>query len=494
MTTQPLLQDWAAGRPAPTTLRRGEWRILRLALVLNDAAAIILAFGLAYVVRFKADIPLFYIPEQTPLPFYVSLIWWVIPVWLLIFSLHRLYDFNTLLGGMDEYVRVIQATSMSMMVLIVLSFFAPGFVIARGWLVLSWIFTTLCVTTGRFIVRRLVYAARVHGHFLTPILIIGANEEGRAIVQHLCESPTSGARVIGFLDDRVDEGREVAPGLRVLGMIDSAADWIKRNDVSEVIVAASALTRGELLDIYQVFGLREDVTLRMSSGLFELLTTGMRIKQMGSVALLSPNRVRLTVPERILKTVVDYIVTSMMLIMLSPLMLVFAVWVKLDSPGPVIHRRRVLGTGGKPFNALKFRTMFVNGDEILARHPELASQLKRDMKLKDDPRVTRIGRWLRKLSLDELPQLFNVLLGQMSLVGPRMITPEEADRYGHWQYNLLTVKPGITGLWQVSGRSDVSYPERVQIDMSYIRNYSLWLDLALLARTIPAVFKKTGAY
>src|SRR3989304_5767678 len=111
-----------------------------------------------------------------------------------------------------------------------------------------------------------------------------------------------------------------------------------------------------------------------------------------------------------------------------------------------------------------------------------------------DPRVTHVGRWLRKYSLDELPQLFNVILGQMSLVGPRMITPEEADRYGRKQLNLLTVKPGVTGLWQVSGRSNITYPERVQIDMSYIRNYSIWLDLALLVRTIPAVIKKTGAY
>jgi exopolysaccharide biosynthesis polyprenyl glycosylphosphotransferase len=259
-------------------------------------------------------------------------------------------------------------------------------------------------------------------------------------------------------------------------------------------VAASALTRAELLDLYQVFGLRHDVTLRLSSGLFELLTTGMRIKQLGSLALLSANRTRLSFGERILKRLTDLALATLALIVLSPLMLAIGLWIKLDSPGPVIHRRRVLGTGGKVFDAFKFRTMVLNGDEVLARHPDLARQLARDMKIKDDPRVTRIGKQLRRLSLDELPQLLNVLRGQMSLVGPRMITPEEAERYGHWQLNLLTVKPGITGLWQVSGRSDVSYQERVQIDMNYIRNYSLWLDLALLARTIPAVFKKTGAY
>ena len=494
MTTRPLVQDWISPRTTPMPSRRSEWRTLRLALLLVDATVIAAALGLAYVVRFTADLPLFYMPDKAPFEFYASLVILLIPVWLIIFGAHRLYDFHSLLGGLDEYIHVVQATSMSMMALIVLSFVEPTFVIARGWLLLTWIFSTIGVITCRFGVRRIVYAARLRGRFVTPVLIIGANEEGRAIAEHLRESPTTGARVVGFLDDRIDEGREIAPGLRVLGPIDEAAGCIKRNGVSEVIIAASALTRAELLDLYQVFGLRGDVTLRLSSGLFELLTTGMRVKQVGSVALLTTNRTRLSLPERLIKKATDLAIATLTLIALSPLMLGIALLVKFDSPGPLLHRRRVLGTGGKSFNALKFRSMVLNGNEVLARHPELAQQLARDVKLKDDPRVTRVGQWLRRFSLDELPQLFNVLLGQMSLVGPRMITPGEAERYGRWQMNLLTVKPGITGLWQVSGRSDIPYPERVQIDMSYIRNYSIWLDLMLLARTIPAVFKKTGAY
>ena len=172
-----------------------------------------------------------------------------------------------------------------------------------------------------------------------------------------------------------------------------------------------------------------------------------------------------------------------------------ALLIKLDSPGPVLHRRRVLGVSGKHFDAFKFRTMYVNGDEILNGHAELQEQLRADHKLKEDPRVTRVGHWLRKYSLDELPQLFNVIRGQMGLVGPRMITPEEAEKYGRHRLNLLTVKPGITGLWQVSGRSDLSYDERVQLDMYYIRNYSVWLDLQILfVQTVPAVIHGRGAY
>jgi lipopolysaccharide/colanic/teichoic acid biosynthesis glycosyltransferase len=153
-----------------------------------------------------------------------------------------------------------------------------------------------------------------------------------------------------------------------------------------------------------------------------------------------------------------------------------------------------MGINGKQFNALKFRTMVVNGDEVLARYPELEEELERNHKLKNDPRVTKVGAFLRKFSLDELPQLINVLKRDMSLVGPRMISPEEVAMYKQFDMNLLTVHPGITGLWQVSGRSDISYDERVRLDMYYIRNWSIWLDLQLLFQTIPAVLKGRGAY
>lgn len=153
-----------------------------------------------------------------------------------------------------------------------------------------------------------------------------------------------------------------------------------------------------------------------------------------------------------------------------------------------------MGVNGVQFDAYKFRTMSPNGDEILERHPELKFELEENHKLVQDPRVTRVGQFLRKTSLDELPQLFNVLKREMSLVGPRMISPLEMKKYDKWDMNLLTVRPGITGLWQVSGRSDVSYAERVRLDMYYIRNWSIWLDLELLLQTIPAVLRGRGAY
>jgi lipopolysaccharide/colanic/teichoic acid biosynthesis glycosyltransferase len=195
-----------------------------------------------------------------------------------------------------------------------------------------------------------------------------------------------------------------------------------------------------------------------------------------------------------LKTLLDWTVALPGLLMLSPVLLAIAAAVRLDSPGPVLHRRRVVGRGGTTFDALKFRTMYADGDARLAAHPEARAALAADGKLKDDPRVTRVGAVLRRWSLDELPQLWNVLRRQMSLVGPRMIVPEELTRYGKWDMNLLTVWPGLTGLWQISGRSELGYGERVQLDMHYIRNYSIWLDLFILLRTLPAVVRGEGAY
>jgi lipopolysaccharide/colanic/teichoic acid biosynthesis glycosyltransferase len=198
--------------------------------------------------------------------------------------------------------------------------------------------------------------------------------------------------------------------------------------------------------------------------------------------------------QRSLKRWIDILSAFILLILLSPFLVVISIAIRLDSSGPIIFLRRVLGVDGREFDALKFRTMIVNADEWLQDHPELWAEYQANIKLKDDPRITRVGQWLRKLSLDELPQLVNVLRGEMSLVGPRMISPDELVKYGDVAQQRLTVCPGITGLWQVSGRQDVSYDERIRLDLAYINNWSIWLDLKILLQTIPTVLGRKGAY
>jgi exopolysaccharide biosynthesis polyprenyl glycosylphosphotransferase len=371
----------------------------------------------------------------------------------------------------------------------------PEFIFARGWLLLAWAFVFLFTSIGRFVLRRIVYSLREHGYYLSPAIIIGANEEGVSLAEQLISWKSSGLHVLGFVDAKEVPGTRIYRHLHSLGKVDQLDTIIKQYGIEEVILATSAFSsRDNMLDIFKTYGVASGVSVRMSSGLYEIITTGLTVKEFAFVPLVGVNQLRLTGFDKFMKLALDYAIAIPGVIAVAPIMLIIGLLVKLDSPGPALHRRRVLGVNGKQFDAFKFRTMHVNGDEILAKSPELVKELKENGKLKDDPRVTKIGQWLRKVSLDELPQLFNVLRGEMSLVGPRMITEEELDKYDQWDINLLTVRPGLTGLWQVSGRSDVSYEQRVRYDMYYIRNWSIWLDLQLLFLTLAGVIKRRGAY
>jgi lipopolysaccharide/colanic/teichoic acid biosynthesis glycosyltransferase len=194
------------------------------------------------------------------------------------------------------------------------------------------------------------------------------------------------------------------------------------------------------------------------------------------------------------KRLMDVVGAAVGLVAAAPVLGAAALAIKLDDGGPIVHRRRILGLGGRELDAFKLRTMRVDADAWLARHPELLAEYQKNIKLQDDPRITRVGTILRKLSIDELPQLVNVLRGEMSLVGPRMIHPSEYERFGGFGPRRLTVKPGVTGLWQVSGRQSVEYGQRVELDRRYIESRSLLGDVSILLRTVPAVLFGRGAH
>lgn len=474
----------------------GYRRVAQFVMVLCDTGMIAAAFGFAYWLRFHGGITL---APETPLDpnKYLLLISILIPVWLLLFWLMHLYDYHYLLGGISEYTQALNAITIGMMLVIMMSFLFPDVQIARGWLVMSWLFACLFVCSARFMLRRVAYYLRRHGCFVAPAIIIGANQEAAALAAELRNSQSTGLQLVGFVDVEPVAGESAAAidGLPVIGNLPALPELVHKYGIKEAVIATTALSRSQRIEVLEHLVELPDVEMRLSSGLYEVFTTGMHVTTRGVVPLMTLDRLRLGRWEIALKTLLDYTLILLSLPLLLPVMSLIAYLIKRDSPGPVFHRRRVLGIGGKPFDALKFRTMYVNGEEILANQPELRAELKEKQKLKDDPRVTRLGRWLRRTSLDELPQLINVVAGQMSLVGPRMISPEEAEKYGSMQHNLLTVKPGLTGLWQVSGRSDLSYAERVNLDMHYIRTYSIWLDMQILfVQTLPSVLAKRGAY
>jgi exopolysaccharide biosynthesis polyprenyl glycosylphosphotransferase len=454
-----------------------------------------IGFRLAYYVRFELSLPIFHLEANPSFRFYQFLVLGLIATLLLIFKISGLYEKQNLLGGTREYSLIFNSVTMGMFVVISAGFLFPEFILARAWLLLAWGFAFFFTALGRFLLRRGVYYLRQYGYFLSPAVVVGANDEGLSLAGQLLRWKSSGIHVLGFVDKKLPVGTPLLEHLHVLGKVDQLDQIVKQYDVEEIILASSAITsRDKMLDIFKQYGVDSRVNVRMSSGLYEIITTGLTVKDFAYVPLVGVNPVRLTGIDRVLKMALDYGLTIPGLILISPMLLIIAIAIRLESPGSVIHRRRVMGVNGREFDAYKFRTMRIEGDEILAAHPELQAELTESYKIKDDPRVTRVGRFLRKFSLDELAQLFNVLKGEMSLVGPRMISPGEIDNYDQWDINLLTVRPGLTGLWQVSGRSDVPYDERVRLDMQYIRNWSIWLDLQLLLRTIPAVIRGRGAY
>lgn len=475
-----------------TDISRQRRRALVGLLILGDSLAVGIALIAAYYVRFFSNLPLF--DDGNPSPethLVLSLL--ILPLWLVTLAALELYDLHQLFGGTNEYARIVNTGAITLFAVVTITYFVPVVRISRGWLVIAWVLTIVLMVLGRFVVRRFVYRQRAHGALTARTLVVGTDEEARAIARQLLATPTCGAHVIGFVGNDHPAGTRLEENLSVVGPVESLAALTASHGIEELIISTPALTREQLIDIFQTFA-DSDVELRFSSGLYEILTTKVRIKETGYVPLVSLSKVRLDAVESFIKTVVDYAVAGLGLILFSPFMLFFALAIKLDSPGPVFHRRYVLGRQGRVFGAFKFRTMHENGDEILARCPDLKAELLANHKLKEDPRITRLGRFLRRYSVDEIPQFINILRGEMSLIGPRMITPAEADNYGRWRHNLLTVKPGLTGLWQVSGRSDIAYADRVRLDMYYIRNYSLWLDAHIAWQTLPAILKKKGAY
>jgi exopolysaccharide biosynthesis polyprenyl glycosylphosphotransferase len=457
-------------------------------LAIGDACAVALAFALAYVLRFKAGWQIFYAPTTSPLDFYSSLVFWLVPLVLVVYACYRLYVPSLLFDGPNEYARIVSGSTLAMLLVVLVSFFFDsGLVIARGWIIISWFALLFCVGANRFIMRRVVYALRRAGWIGRRVIVVGKGDDAVGLVHRILDTPDSGLQIVARVEPAELLAVDPASGTSALQRCVATAN------ADAVIVSAASVSQLELSAIVRELSYTA-TDLQLVPGMHEILTTGVQVREIRGLPLVTMNKARITGYDLLLKKGLDYTVAIGVLLVLALPLLLVALAVRLTSPGPVLYRRRVVGQQGKCFDALKFRTMFVNGDEILAHQPELARKLANEGKLVDDPRITPLGRWLRRWSIDEFPQLLNVIRGEMSLVGPRMISEGEAGHFGQWRENLFTVPPGLTGLWQVSGRSELGYEDRVRLDMHYIRSYSILSDIEVLLRTVPAVLKGVGAY
>lgn len=307
-----------------------------------------------------------------------------------------------------------------------------------------------------------------------------------------------GYRIVGLLEDCPGE-RPLAGKYPVLGRFDEAEQVISNHKIRTVVLAAPGLPRMELLELFRrIQHVTRDVFI--IPDLFGLPVGNLEIETFfdQKLVLLRTRNNMAGKLNRMLKAMLDLVGSLTGLFVFLPIYFMISILIYVDSPGPVLFSHRRIGRNGKMFDCYKFRTMVPNAhaelQRYLATHPESLQEWQESYKLKEDPRITRIGHLLRKSSLDELPQFLNVLKGEMSLVGPRPIVQEEVARYGQFIEDFYLVKPGITGLWQVSGRNDISYDDRVRMDSWYVRNWSVWLDLVILLKTVKYVLSGKGAY
>jgi undecaprenyl-phosphate galactose phosphotransferase len=366
---------------------------------------------------------------------------------------------------------------------------------SRLFVGLLFIFAFIFLIIGRYVLKKVL------GHIQmlqVPVLIMGAGQTASIVLDHFAHDAGLGYDFIGYLEDNVPVAK-VAAMMPHLGTFSEAEQVIKATGIQNVIVIAPGLTNEAVQDIvYRIQPLVKKISFIPDMGDMPLATLDVESLIDGHIVTFSFRNNLAVWYNRAVKRIFDIVCTTIGIICISPILLGIACWIYKDSPGPVIFKHRRVGRNGKEFNCYKFRSMCVDADvklkELLEHDPAARAEWDKEFKLKNDPRITKSGAFLRKTSLDELPQLFNVFKGEMSLVGPRPIIQAEVSRYGKYIEDFYMVRPGVTGMWQTSGRNDVSYDERVQMDTWYVRNWNVWFDIVLIWRTIGVVLGKKGAY
>ena len=462
--------------------------ILPVVLVFIDYLAIVYAESLAFNFRN-------WYTGNTTLHISWLNFWVVFPALYLIFlNIEQLYNRRAQFWQIIQKLFVTSCYAVTSIIILLYIARIAGST-SRMFIAVFWILSFILLVVFRYITKKILEKYQL---LQVPVLIIGAGKTAELLVQGIKDDAGMGYKIIGLLEDnKVEDG--ILEKYPVLGKFSDAEQVITKYNIQHVFIAAPGLEQGKLTKlIYKVQPLVE--SMGVIPNLVGVPMGGIEAECLFNEKLMLLRlRNNLARPvNRWIKTIFDYVLTITGTIAISPILIVIALWIYKDSPGPVIFKHRRIGKNGKEFNCYKFRSMCVDAKEkleqLLANDAEARAEWEKDFKLKNDPRITKSGAFLRKTSLDEMPQIFNVLKGEMSLVGPRPIIRDEMIRYGEYIDDYLMVKPGITGMWQVSGRSDTGYKERVQLDSWYVRNWSVWLDLMLLWRTMKIVIKCKGAY
>lgn len=475
---------------------------VKVSLLIADALIANLSFMFAFYVRegisvFASEGGGTWSARFAP---YAALLVFVVAIRLLSFRYCDLYRVRGEFSFVDDSIRIFKAAAIGSLLIVAVAFLYRGgfefraFSYARGVFVVDFFFVLIGTAALRFVMRTVQTFVRSRQINLIPTLVVGRGAEASLFIREMRERPSLGYRVIGVVDTTIGDAQVSYEDVPVIGTLESLPEVIRDSGANEVIIADSQVNGDALFEVMMRCGRRRGVEFRIAPSLFNCLPRKTEIDQIGVLPMIRLFREPLSNGARILKRTFDLVVAALAILLLLPLWLLIALLIKLDSKGRVFYTQERVGMDGRLFLLYKFRTMHANADAELHREYQrafiagraeanLGNEVKPTYKLLADPRITRIGKLLRRTSLDEVPQLLNVLSGDMSLVGPRPPIPYEVEAYELWHRKRLDMKPGLTGLWQVSGRNRLPFEEMVRLDLFYIENWSLLLDLKIILRT-----------
>jgi exopolysaccharide biosynthesis polyprenyl glycosylphosphotransferase len=506
-TAEPIMVR--AGARAP------QWvmPLVKALLVLADLIVAGGCFVIAYWLRESKPIwagPGLFNFSRTFLP-YAALIPFVLVIRLVFLKYYGLYRLRGEFSFVDEGLRIFKAVAIGSLLIVATAFLYRGgtafrsFSYARAIFVVDFGLALALYTVLHFAARTLQMWIRQRGINLIPTLVVGRGREAELCIREMQARRSLGYRVIGVIEAGDRTAATEFEGVPVIGGLNDLSDAIREAGANEVIITDPNVPPDTLFEVMMAAGRRRGIEFRVAPNLFTSLPHKTEVDQIGALPMLRLFTEPLSDAARITKRIFDVIVAGIVTVLLVPFWILIAVLIKLGSRGPVFYRQERIGMDGRRFMFIKFRTMTAGNDDTVHQEylkqyiageaeTNLGDDAKPVFKLKDDARVTGIGRYLRRLSLDELPQLFNVLRGDMSIVGPRPPIQYEVEAYETWHRRRLDMKPGITGLWQVSGRNRLKFDEMVRLDVFYIENWSLLLDLKIIALTLPVMLRGDGAH
>ena len=474
-----------AENPRARVVNLDEW-VIPMAMV--DAAAAGIAALTVLAVRFGREL----VPSSGG--YYLILAISLVPAWLLTLTLAGTYDTRFIAAGAEQYRRVVNGAAWLLAIMTFIAF-ALHSGVSRSLVLLSVPVVALLTIIERFAARKFLHRRFAAGWTAHRVVAIGSTVEIADLVRHMHRASYSGFRVVAAVTPREAVCPSLPEGVSWAGCeLDNVAAAVAGLGADTLVLAGShVLARGGLRQLsWELDG--TNIDLVVAPALTDIAGPRIRIRPVEGLPLLHIDRPQFAGVRRIVKTSIDRAIAAVLLLGLSPLLILVGIGVKISSRGPILFRQTRVGLNGEHFRLLKVRTMVRTAESDRRRLEHLNQHDGVLFKLRKDPRTTRLGRLLRRFSIDEVPQLWNVLKGDMSLVGPRPPLPSEVEMYGFDAHRRLLVKPGITGLWQVSGRSDLSWEESVRLDLHYVDHWSIGLDLILLWKTVMSVLRGRGAY